>query len=566
MSNIKEDQANFTNGFYLETHKRWEKFSNWIHCICVVTFDLELGQALESIYPPHVTLTKQETLNICYLAFPDSNSGCMGDTNFIVRLQSCPSKAVLSNVHTAYNSKCPPALQINPAYYWGYVYFRQVKDIKLPRGYFQKSVVILSRLPFNNLFTKIISVIAPEYFDNGNLSLEAACYNIDQWPTPVPGLTLSLPLLGSVFQTFIPHQRNSTSLILQLAGLNEVATSSENQIQASVEDLNLFDIFQPVLSHIDMLWELVITAEPLIVMASSPNHCSLMVLALTRIISPLKFCADHRTYFTIHDSDFKQFTNKVHGTPPVILGVTNPFFAKTLHHWPHTVRLGQYQKYKLKKNGNSKIFDSTPGVYSSYKPFLQKDKTMIKNLISGINTKRPFEVQSALLKKHLLELTHSFMIPLERYIASLMPLLKNISPFRAAPTPLPFNPDDFFAMLETAGPQLTTGIKGDWVGLYKKFFRSPNFNGWFNNRYTELALKLQALQLQALSDADLKLWVQGKPEVEIVDMVLKIKNKIKKCEQHDIPVSHTIKEQLEQRLQDIISSLPDDLKNILQTS
>lgn len=25
----------------------WERFSNWIHCICVVTFDLELGQAIE---------------------------------------------------------------------------------------------------------------------------------------------------------------------------------------------------------------------------------------------------------------------------------------------------------------------------------------------------------------------------------------------------------------------------------------------------------------------------------------------------------------------------------------
>lgn len=25
----------------------WDKFSNWIHCACVVTFDLELGQAME---------------------------------------------------------------------------------------------------------------------------------------------------------------------------------------------------------------------------------------------------------------------------------------------------------------------------------------------------------------------------------------------------------------------------------------------------------------------------------------------------------------------------------------
>lgn len=25
----------------------WDQFSNWIHCCCVVTFDLELGQAME---------------------------------------------------------------------------------------------------------------------------------------------------------------------------------------------------------------------------------------------------------------------------------------------------------------------------------------------------------------------------------------------------------------------------------------------------------------------------------------------------------------------------------------
>lgn len=143
----------------------------------------------------------------------------MGDTSFIIRLQNSPAKNELRPEHKIYNSKCPSALQVNPAYYWGYVYFRQVKDISLPRGYFQKvisnfqptnsnyiniltlqSVVILSRLPFNNLFTKIVSLIAPEYFDNDVLSLEASCYNIDQWPVPVPGVTLNLPLLGSVFQ------------------------------------------------------------------------------------------------------------------------------------------------------------------------------------------------------------------------------------------------------------------------------------------------------------------------------------------------------------------------------
>jgi len=73
--------------------------------------------------------------------------------------------------------------------------------------------------------------------------------------------------------------------------------------------------------------------------------------------------------------------------------------------------------------------------------------------------------------------------------------------FQAAPAPRPFNPDDFLSTLETSGPQLTSGIKGDWVGLYRRFFRSSNFSGWFNARYREVSQKLQALQLEALSDA-----------------------------------------------------------------
>lgn len=28
-------------------YEKWERFSNWVHCICIVTFDLELGQAIE---------------------------------------------------------------------------------------------------------------------------------------------------------------------------------------------------------------------------------------------------------------------------------------------------------------------------------------------------------------------------------------------------------------------------------------------------------------------------------------------------------------------------------------
>lgn len=30
--------------------KEWQRLSEWIHCLCVVTFDLELGQAMEVFF------------------------------------------------------------------------------------------------------------------------------------------------------------------------------------------------------------------------------------------------------------------------------------------------------------------------------------------------------------------------------------------------------------------------------------------------------------------------------------------------------------------------------------
>lgn len=47
-------------------------------------------------------------------------------------------------------------------------------------------------------------------------------------------------------------------------------------------EVNLFNCFSGVMSHIHLLWELVLTAEPLVVMASLPTTCSDMVQALVR--------------------------------------------------------------------------------------------------------------------------------------------------------------------------------------------------------------------------------------------------------------------------------------------
>ncbi|XP_043281251.1 protein DENND6A [Venturia canescens] len=548
---------------------KWENFENWLHCICIVTFDLELGQAVEAIFPSHTKLSEQERSNVCYLAFPDSNSGCMGDTQYHVRIRQNKQSIKTFQALKEYDRKSPTFLQSDKDYYWGYVYFRQVKDKTLPRGYFQKSVVIISKLPFVNLFGEVCALLAPEFFDSGPKVMEVAVQEIDQWPPPVPGQTIHLPLIGTLFQTYIPN-KNYKKNIPSVSALDHVTNKRtlRRLILTSPYESDMFQNLGSVVSHVHLLWELVLLSEPIVVMASSPTTCAEMVQALVATIAPLKYCSDYRPYFTIHDSEFKEYTTDAPSPPAVILGVTNPFFAKTLQRWPHIIRISEGtnaegQKYRIKRGENLKILDSKPGVYTQYKPFLQKDKAILKKLLRGTQTKRPREVQTAMLKRHLIELTESFMIPLERYVASLMPLQKNISPFKATPIPQLFNPDDFLATLSTSGPQLTTGIKGDWIGLYRRFFRSPNFSGWFQSRYTELTQKLQAIQLEALSQADLKTWVQDKQEVEVVDMILRIRQKLEKSYDENVPITNSVREMLCERINDITRTLPEDLKIIL---
>uniref|UniRef100_A0A5F7ZIB9 DENN domain containing 6B n=1 Tax=Macaca mulatta TaxID=9544 RepID=A0A5F7ZIB9_MACMU len=322
----------------------WARFSAWLECVCVVTFDLELGQALELVYPNDFRLTDKEKSSICYLSFPDSHSGCLGDTQFSFRMRQCGGQRSPWHADDRhYNSRAPVALQ---------------------------SLVLVSRLPFVRLFQALLSLIAPEYFDKLAPCLEAVCSEIDQWPAPAPGQTLNLPVMGVVVQVRIPSRvdKSESSPPKQCDQENLLPAP---MVLASVHELDLFRCFRPVLTHVQTLWELVLLGEPLLVLAPSPDVSSEMVLALTSCLQPLRFCCDFRPYFTIHDSEFKEFTTRTQAPPNVVLGVTNPFFIKTLQHWPHILRVGEPKmsgdlpkQVKLKKPSRLKTLDTKPGLCS----------------------------------------------------------------------------------------------------------------------------------------------------------------------------------------------------------
>lgn len=182
------------------------------------------------------------------------------------------------------------------------------RDISLALWGLQ-SLVLVSRLPFVRLFQALLSLIAPEYFDKLAPCLEAVCNEIDQWPAPMPGQTLNLPVMGVILQVRIPSRvdKPESSAPKQCGHENLLPAPV---VLSSVHELDLFRCFQPVLAHVQTLWELMLLGEPLVVLAPSPAMSSEMVLALTRCLHPLKFCCDYRPYFTIHDSEFREFTTR----------------------------------------------------------------------------------------------------------------------------------------------------------------------------------------------------------------------------------------------------------------
>uniref|UniRef100_H2YY44 UDENN domain-containing protein n=1 Tax=Ciona savignyi TaxID=51511 RepID=H2YY44_CIOSA len=542
----------------------WDQFSEWLHCVCVVTFDLELGQAMEFLYPNHIELSDVERTNICYLAFPDSNSGCMGDTQYWFRIRrSALYKTTDTDVDYQCSKDCPVTLLKDKTHFYGYVYFRQVRDKTLKRGYFQKSVVLLSSLPYFNFFKDIVDIIAPEYFDNGEPCLEAACHDIDQWPSPIPGQILNLPLMGLLLHVRIPTKQDKPGTnVLEITDKVSLFLSFS---LSSIHEVNLYESLCDVLPHIHLLWELVLIGAPIVVMAPSPTVCSSTVLALVSSISPLRYCSDYRPYFTIHDSEFKEYTTKTqapfHYLPILYFFFIIYFSGAGEFPWTH-LNIAP-PSTKLKMASKIKTFDPKSGIYSKYKQFLKKDKNFIKGLTKDFSGKCQFQAQSALLRRHFLELTQSFIIPLERYLASLMPLQKCISPLKAPPTLKPFRPNDFIQTLDSNGPQLTSGTKGDWIGLYRRFMQSANFEHWLCRRKLEMEKKLVSLHMAALSETDLMSWCQQKSEVEIVDMVLRIREKINLVRSHKLDVSTETVELLADKLTGITNTLPADLQGIL---
>ena len=456
--------------------------------------------------------------------------------------------------------------------------------------------------------------------------------------------------------------------------------------------MNTYQSLSGVLTHIQLLWELILLNEPIAILGNYPTNCSQTVQALGKnlsfysitvillrnlgyflikkkdscvvsfvrkitmkkfviipllsshammfllknlflylvhIIWPLRYASDYRPYFTIQNSEFYQITKTTSSVPSMIIGVTNPLFSKLIHRWPHIIRLNDnshdYSSMKKTENfllvehdqdslsvneledsmelsmsppkpvisnkvstrakplkltessnttNNSSItLDIKIGLYTKYRPYLQRDTTILKRIQSTKAQQRPDTVQNVLLRRFFLELTQSFIIPLERYFCSLLPLRKYYHPNRDPPVLKQFNEDDFFKTLDQYGPQLTSGLKGDWKDLYKHFLSTANFRLWLSNRQQEANDKIFCIHIETIANCRLEedFRISRITEVAIMELVKKFRDIIqcleltndRRIHSLDVKTRHTYVEKLQIKMQFMIDQyLSNDMKSL----
>lgn len=456
-------------------------------------------------------------------------------------------------------------------YMYGYVFNRQRHDERLKRGGEQKSVVILSLNPYSSVFRPLLQIMGPLYFDIGKKALEHIAAFVSTWPGPVPGKLMELPIGNAMLKVNLPPAH---SLSLESGMLFEESASSmapflpNNQSvpQGLFHDSDIFGTFRGLLLQLWVLWELVLIGEPILIIAPTPPQCCEAVASLVSLVAPLLYSVDFRPYFTIHDPEFAHLNSLQEGDtfPPMVLGVTNLFFLKALRNIPHIVSVGSpapnsnrlalamrsstgrisgrpevfgLQHLSLKKFSPSSLLNAVKlrrdgplclmtehkeAIWSSYAAITKPDTSILNRLIDAGMSPRVEEsmsvVNNEILRRHFLEFTTNFLAPFGPYFKTTTPS-EGSSPFVDPPPRPPFNVDEFLINLAARGPGkfLSKRMRSNWLDLYRRFLKGPNFLPWFKRRRAVAEQEQHKLWRQARMNTDIQRVISKMSELEIVD-------------------------------------------------
>lgn len=609
-----------------------ESFRRWVVAFCIIRFDLEQGQLIEECYPPGC-LSQDEELEIAFSSFPDSvsqnhNRSSIHDCIFFFRIQrqeksvvanAAPSGIVEANNKGVLKKSKSTGLSCS-RYLYGFVFNRQRHDERLKRGGEQKSVVILSYSPYSSVFRPLLQIMGPLYFDIGRKALDHIAAYVSMWSPPVPGQLMELPIGNATLKVNLPPPHSlpldgGISLEESSSSMAPLLPTNQSIPQGLFHDSDLFGTFRGLLLQLWVLWEMLLIGEPILIIAPTPPQCCEAVAGLVSLVAPLLLSVDFRPYFTIHDPKFAHLNSLQEGDtfPPMVLGVTNLFFLKSLRNIPHIVSVGSptpnssrlalaprastgrlptrlenfgLQNLSLKKFSPSSLLNAVKlrrdgplclmtehkeAIWSTYAAITKPDTSILNRLIDAGMSPRVEEsmsvVNNEILRRHFLELTTNFLAPFGRYFRAFTPS-EGTSPF-VDPPPLPiFNADEFLGSLSARGPGkfLLKRMRSNWLDLYKRFLKGHNFEPWFQRKRAVAEQEQHRLWRQARMKADIQQFISKMSELEIIDSFNAIERHILgEMQQSKSPNEDAAAtcQKLKGDLQAVFNLLPKDMQQLL---
>ncbi|KIP11168.1 hypothetical protein PHLGIDRAFT_114828 [Phlebiopsis gigantea 11061_1 CR5-6] len=387
--------------------------------------------------------------SFAFSSFPDSPQLDSGSYIHSYRIRQPSSLAQSDDAHERYCSQ--------DGFIYGFSHFTQRRDSTSKRGYQQRSVVILTQHPYPSLFYSIMSYLGRSFLSHGGPMLEVACHNIANWSDPQLGAALELGFLGYVFTVELPTSldaQQSSKALRSPEKYDPESHASLVEILASLspQDPPIIDPFEAAISHIWSIWECILLCEPVLVFGPSAAVTSQVIWWLRDLLRPIPLTGDFRPFFTIHDVDNVTLLNARQPQAGLLLGVTNPFFEKKCSHWPHILSLGSpkrqiihttsnvilaansdvYRKGKTSSHALEISVGPSPGwTTKTHKRYISKDQALLKKLEDSFRgDEHSRQRASEALREHLTSRTAAFLMPLQRYLNTLIPTFAD----RTAPT------------------------------------------------------------------------------------------------------------------------------------
>lgn len=112
----------------------------------------------------------------------------------------------------------------------------------------------------------------------------------------------------------------------------------------------------------------------------------------------------------------------------------------------------------------------------THKRYISKDRALLKTLEKACQKDEKAQIEvSMALRRHFTSRTTEFLVPLNRYLNTLIPAPSAASGSRKLK---PFNDANFFASLKIHGSPLPFKSSGKQKEFYERWLRCPGFGLW----------------------------------------------------------------------------------------